>query len=179
MKSWIIGVQSQMSSYNLLFGLHLCLVILQLTDSLSRTLQKPTLSAADGQSTPSLTVKTLESMRLDEAFSLFFVKVEVDQKSTGTDEATLPRKRRALAHFEVGTGVRHQHESVEQLYCYQYFEAIDLAITGIKDWFNQPGYCMYRNLEKLLVHAANQKDYSWQLDEVVSFYTDDVQPQLL
>ena len=48
-----------------------------------------------------------------------------------------------------------------------------------KDRFNQPGYCMYRNLEELLVHAANQKDYSRQLDEVVSFYTDDVQPQLL
>ena len=55
--SQIIGVQSQMSSYNLLFGLHLFLEILRLTDNLSRNLQKPTLSAADGQSTASLTVK--------------------------------------------------------------------------------------------------------------------------
>ena len=180
-KSRIIGVQSQMSSYNLLFGLHLCLGILRLrlTDNLSKTLQKPTMSAADGQSTASLTVKTLESMRSDEAFKMFFARVEVDRKSTGTDEATLPRKRKAPARFEIGTGVGHQHESVEDLYRCQYFEAIDLVITGIKERFNQPGYCMYRNLEELLMHAANQKDYSRQLDEVVSFYTDDVQPQLL
>ena len=179
MKSRIIGVQSQMSSYNLFFGLHFCLAILRLTDNLSRTLQKQTLSAADGQSAASLTVQTLESMRSDEAFSLFFARVEVDRKSTGTDEATLPRKRRAPARFEVGTGVGYQHESVEELYRQQYFEAIDLAIAGIKDRFNQPGYCMYRNLEELLVHAANRKDYSRQLDEVVSFYADDLQQQLL
>lgn len=178
-KSRIIGVQSQMSSYNLLFGFHLCLAILRLTDNLSRTLQKQTLSAADGQSVASLTVQTLESMRSDDAFRLFYARVEVDRKSTGTDEATLPRKRRAPARLEVGTGVGYQHESVEEMYRHQYFEAIDLAITGIKDRFNQPGYCMYRNLEELLVHAANQKDYSKQLDEVLSFYADDVQLQLL
>ena len=38
---------------------------------------------------------------------------------------------------------------------------------------------MYQNMKELLVHAANQKDYSRQLDEVVSFYTDGVQMQLL
>ena len=114
-KSRIISVQSQMSSYNLLFSLHLCLGILQLTDNLSRTLQTPALSAADGQSTVSLTVKTLGSMRSDEAFNLLFARVMVDRKSTGTDETTLPRKRRAPAHFEVGTGVGQQHESVEEL----------------------------------------------------------------
>lgn len=158
---------------------YLCLAVLRLTDNLSRTLQKQTLSAADGQSAASLTIETLQLMRSDEAFSLFSARVEVDRKSTGTDEATLPRKRRAPARFEVGTGVGHQHERIEELYRRQYFEAIDLAIAGIKDRFNQPGYRVYRNLEELLVRAANQKDYSEQFDEVVSFYKDDLEPHQL
>ena len=56
------------------------------------------------------------------------------------------------------------------LYCIQYFEAIDLAITGIANRFDQPGYIatVYSNLESLLVKAAN----SAELDQVVTFYED-------
>ena len=52
----IIGVQAQMTTLDLLFGL---LKIFKITDSLSRTLQKQSISAAEGQSVAELTVNTL------------------------------------------------------------------------------------------------------------------------
>ena len=36
-----------------------------------------------------------------------------------------------------------------------YYEAMDLAMTSIKDRFDQPGFHMIRNLETVLVNAAN------------------------
>ena len=37
-------------------------------------------------------------------------------------------------------------------------EALDLVINSIKTRFDQPGYVMYKNLETLLVSAANGKE---------------------
>ena len=68
----IIGVKSQMSQYKVLFGLNLCENFLKIADNLSAALQKQTLSAAEAQSIAQMTIKTLQSMRSDEAFKLFF-----------------------------------------------------------------------------------------------------------
>ena len=70
-KGRIIGVQTQMSQYKLLFGLHLCKKILLIIDNLSKTLQKQTLSAAEGQEIARFTITTLKGMRSSGAFDLF------------------------------------------------------------------------------------------------------------
>ena len=72
-KARIIGVKSQMISLGLLCGMHLSKTILKHTDNLSRTLQKQSMSAAEGQGIAELTVSTLQRMRSDEAFDQFFV----------------------------------------------------------------------------------------------------------
>ena len=82
----------------------------------------------------------------------------------------IPRKRRAPKHIEIGEGECYHVDDVEDYYRVQYFEAIDLAIAGITNRFDQPGYTIYSNLESLLVKAANQNDYSTELEQVVSFY---------
>ena len=71
-KGRVIGVQAQMSKFNVLFSLKLCVRILKITDNLSKTLQKNSLSAAEGQNVTKLTVTTLKKMRADEDFYLFF-----------------------------------------------------------------------------------------------------------
>ena len=48
-KGRIIGVKTQMSMFNLLYGLHLCERILKITDNLSKTLQTESLSASEAQ----------------------------------------------------------------------------------------------------------------------------------
>ena len=60
-KGGIVGVKTQTSQYNLLFGLK---KISKITDSFSKTYQKQSLSAVQAQTIADLSVK---SMRTDEA----------------------------------------------------------------------------------------------------------------
>ena len=67
-KSRIIGVSTQMKKFDYFFGIMLGELILNHTDNLSRTLQKTTISAAQGQSVAKLTVATLQKIRNDNDF---------------------------------------------------------------------------------------------------------------
>ena len=90
--------------------------ILKITDNLSRTLQKQSMSAAEGHSLAECTVKTLVSMRTTEFFDGFFRLVNVFCASRDTNPPVLPRKRRAPARFEIGTGEGSHSATVEDHY---------------------------------------------------------------
>ena len=70
MRSRIIGVQACMRSFDFLFEAMLGELLLRHTDNLSKTLQSPEISAADGQVVAAITVKTIQSLRTDENFGL-------------------------------------------------------------------------------------------------------------
>lgn len=172
-KGRIIGVQTQMATFDLLFGLQLSMKILKITDNLSKTLQKQSLSAAEGQSVAELIVKTLKSMRTDENFTAFFDLYNCFRERTNTNLPILQWKRKAPRPFEIGTGEGSHSATFEDHYCQVYFEVLDLAIAGISNRFNQPGYIIYNSLESLLVSASNNESFNKQLTEVVAFYEDD------
>jgi len=65
-KGRVIGVQSQLAQFDLLFGLKLYHHILKITDNLSKTLQKGSLSAAEAQHVAALTVTIIRKMRSEE-----------------------------------------------------------------------------------------------------------------
>ena len=178
-KGRIIGVQAQMATFYVLFGLQLAMKILKITDNLSRTLQKQTMSAAEGHSLAECTVKTLVSMRTTDCFDGFLLLVHCYCEQTNTNPPVLPRKRRAPQRFEVGTGEGSHSSTVEDHYRHAYFEVLDLAIASISDRFNQPGYAIYQNLESLIVSAANCEPFDQHLKEVVEFYENDLNSSLL
>ena len=70
-KSRIQGVSIEMKTFNFVFGAMLGELILRHADNLSSTLQKKSLSAAEGQLVDSMTVETLDSIRNDDSFDLF------------------------------------------------------------------------------------------------------------
>ena len=168
-KGRVIGVQIQMSKFDVLFGLKLCVRILKITDNLSKTLQKDSLSAAEAQSVAKLTVTTLKKMRADESFDLFFKLVLSLQESTGTNPPTLPRKRKVPRQYEAGSGEGYHSSTVQDLYRQHYYEALDGAIATIENRFDQPGYVMYCNLEGLLTKAANQQDFTQEFQKLLNF----------
>ena len=172
-KGRIVGVKFQMSQYWLVFGLQLCKRILLITDNLSKTLQKQSLSAAEGQEVVRLTLRSLKNMKSADSFDMFFSLVEKVSRQSGTEGPVLPRKRKAPKHLEVGSAEGYHSASVQEYYRQLYFEALDLVITGITDRFDQPGYVIYKNLEGLLVKAANNLPYDECLSEAGSFYKDD------
>ena len=67
----IIGVASQMATFDFYFGVYIGEMILRHSDNLSKALQKKDISAAEGQHVASLVKTTLQTMRSESSFSLF------------------------------------------------------------------------------------------------------------
>lgn len=105
------------------------------------------------------------------------------QTNFDIDDPTLPRRRKAPARYEVGTGDGHHPETPKALYRQHYFECLDLIVRFIRDRFNQPGYQTQKNLENLLLKSARNEEYQTELEFVLRFYHDDfnsscLKPQL-
>ena len=178
-KGRIIGVQAQMMRFNTLYGLQLAKQILKITDNLSRSLQKQAMSAAKGKAIADLTTRTLEGMRTEDSFDLFFKLAKSLHERVGTEPPALPRKRKAPLRHEIGSGEGLHSMTVEDHYRLQYYEALDAVISSIKNRFDQPGYRMYKNLESTLVGAANGQVFDECFDSIVTFYKDDFDPSAL
>ena len=76
-KARIIGVAAQMKTFEFGFAVHLAEMLLRHTDNLSKTLQKDTISASEGQIVAPMMLATLQSVRNDESFQLFWDKLSV------------------------------------------------------------------------------------------------------
>lgn len=172
----LIGVQTTMQTFRYFFGLVLGERILKHTDNLSKTLQNQSLTASEGQQVAELTCQTLERIRTAEAFDLFWKNVMLLQEQKGVNEPVLPRKRKAPARFELGSGIGHQPNTPKDLFRQDYFECLDFIVACIRDRFNQPGYGVLKNLEGLLLKATRNENYDIELDFVLDFYKDDFQP---
>jgi len=143
--------------------------ILRNTDNLSKTLQHQHLSAAEGQRVASLTVETLERIRTDECFDLFWCKVLKRQQCHDISEPEIKTPRR----YEFGESSGDFHETAKSYYQQQYFEVLDFIVRFIKERFNQPGYATYTRLRDLL-KAATGISYESDLQYVTNFYGTDL-----
>lgn len=137
-KAHIRGVAAEMTTFKYLFGNVLAEKILRHTDNLSKMLQTPSCSAATGQDVAKMTLTTLMSMRSDECYDLFWNEVALLADQFDVEEPQLPRRRRRPKRYNDGLSEDHYPETVKDLYCQYYFEAIDAVISCIKDRFNQP-----------------------------------------
>lgn len=174
MKARIIGVDTQTQSFDFLYGVSLGAMILNHIDNLSKTLQHANMSAAEGQHLAKMTLDVLKSIRQPEYFESFYQRVLLRQKQLDIGLPSLPRKRRAPRHLEVGSSDGDFHASVEDHYRAIYYEALDLVTMGITDRFDQPGYQVYRNIEDLILKVCQGKQYEEELDFVCTYYKEDV-----
>lgn len=167
----IIGCKTQMERFDFFFGLHMGERIYSHTDNLSRTLQSTKMAAVSGKRLANLTKETLSKMR--DHFDLFYHTVV--QKSEGlVDEPKLPRKRRAPARLEVGTGAPGYPQTAKDHYRRIYYEGIDLVVNAIDSRFNQESFDSYAKMESLLVKAANGEDFDAEMKFLEDKYGDDV-----
>ena len=173
MKARIQGVRSQMQSFKFLFCLILTEMILRHTDKLSQTLQQPKLSSVEGHAVAMLTVKTLEGLRTDENFDLFWQKVEKTRDKFDVEEPQLARRRKVPRRFEEGTAPAEFPVSPEGEHRRLYFEALDLAVTSIRSRFDQKGFKTFCNVEQLLFKACRGLCFNEELDVVCNFFYDD------
>ena len=119
-----------------------------ISDNLSKTLQKESMSALSGLHLGELTVKTYQKMRSDEEAELFFKTVSKKALDYPfINKAALPRKRKRPNYgsldnyFQVegysNSANTYHPTTPEQYFRQQYFENLDLIISSIKDRFFQ------------------------------------------
>ena len=70
-------------------------------------------------------------------------------------------------------------DCVKDLFRRQYYEAVDLVVNCIGARFDQPGYQTYKNVESLLLNAANGESFDGEFQKVTDFYKDDFNSGLL
>ena len=179
MRARIIGVDTQMYRFDFLFGVSLGNLLLRHTDNLSKSLQKKSLSAAEGQRLASLTLDVLKSLRDEDNFKNFYACVLKDQASFQINGPTLPRKRRTPHRLLIGTSSGDFHSDPEDRYRQMYYKSLDFVLQAITDRFDQPGYRVYLNLQELLLKACKGETYEDQLETVLDIYKDDLsKPEL-
>lgn len=177
-KARIHGVAAQMKTYDFVFGATLGEMILRHSDNLSQCLQKKTISAAEGQQVAKMVISTLQSIRTEESYNLFWQKVVQFSECNNVQEAQKSHPRKFPARYD-GLSSTHIPASPKEHYQWMYFEAIDTAVGCLRDRFDQAGYTVYHNLEELLIKASLKDNFEVQFKFVREFYEDDLNPDIL
>ncbi len=140
MKARIRGVESQMKTFKFYFSIVLSEMIFQHTDKLSQTLQQPNFSTVEGHAVAMLTVKTLQSLRTEENFELFWKKTNIKCQELEVSEPQLDRKRKIPKRFDHGSVQAEYPVSAKSEYRRIFFESLDLAVNCIQQRFDQKGF---------------------------------------
>ena len=127
-KARIYGFQAQMKKFSFLFGVYLAELVLMHTDNLSKALQCDTVSAAEAQDTAAMVVRTLQTLRNEEAFDLFWEKVINSAEAFKVEQPELPRKGRIPSRFDDGIGEHEYHSESKTYHRQEYYEALDLSV---------------------------------------------------
>ena len=150
MRARIVGVAAQMKNFDYFFGLELGRKCLAIADNLSRSLQSSTLSACEGQEIVKSSLTTLQSIRCDQHFDLFWKYVEKRKCDGDVSTPELPRRKRRPQRYEIGEAAPEYPDGVQDHYRRIYFEVLDYIIATIKERFKQKDYLMLEKLELIL-----------------------------
>ena len=90
------GIERKMNTFKFVYGMHLSMLVLNLSDNLSTTLQSPNISAADAQKTAHLVVETLQKLRSNEHAQCLLDRIRKGADRLGVDEPepSLPEQAR-------------------------------------------------------------------------------------
>ena len=113
-----------------------------------------------------MVINTLQSIRTEESYDLFWKKVLHFCECNNVQEAQMPRPRKLPARYDDGLCRGHIPASPKEHYGQLYFEAIDNAIGCLTSRFDQAGYKVYHNLEELLIKASLKENIELQFEFV-------------
>ena len=169
-----------MKAFDFFYGLHLSHGIFFHTDNLFKSLQSSNLSAASSQHLVKLTLSTLESIRNGTSFDAFFETIL--KKKMEYAEISLPvllRKRCSPIRFEVDQAEPESPKTEQDRYRQLYYEAIDLALSSVRECFDHPAFKVYASMETLLLKAAKEEENQQEIDYLKANYLEDLKIRVL
>ena len=158
LKSRIIGVKTQMESFDFFLGLTLGHRLYAHIDNLSRTLETQKMSACNSQRNVELTISVLEKMRYDCSSNQFYDATQMKAKSHHfVKDPIVPRKRKApnysillfIDDYSSETPA-YNPDTCRDRYRAIYYKAIDSMVGSIKDRFMHSSFEVFEYLESLL-----------------------------
>ena len=186
-RAGIVGVQDQMLKFQFFYGLNLSQPLFAISDNLSKTLQKESLSVLRCLHLAELTIKTYKKMRSDEEAELFFKTVSKKALDYPIiNKAALPCKRKRPTYgsldnfFQVegySNSANTYHPTIqEQYFREQYFENLNLIKSSMKYRFNQPNFKAFLKMEQLLLNIILDNNYEDELAYLINAYKGDIDP---
>lgn len=121
-----------------------------------------------------MTKQTLQGMRIDKNFVLFWQKVNQMASTLEVSDPILPRKRKVPKRLEIGSAPPEYCSEPKDHYRRIYFEGLDLLVQAIADRFDQPGYRTYLCLQELMLKAVKKEEFSNELTTVCHLYGSDL-----
>ena len=103
MKGRIQGIKVHSLKFSYCFGIHLAHMVLAHTDNLNQTLQGTQMTAIDAEVLSRACVTTLQSLRSEDEFNLFWAKVKQFATAHNVDAPSLPRRRNAPIKLQANT----------------------------------------------------------------------------
>ena len=182
LKGRIIGVKTQMESFELYFGLHLGARLYSHTDNLARSVQNKGMSACSSKRLANLTIQTLETLRNEERYENFYETVLKTAKlHQFVNPPTLKRKRRApnysILQFIEGSyqsEEAHHPSSPTENYRTIYYDALDCLINSLKERFTQPSFVAYDMLESFLLKSLDGEDVENERKYIGTMYNEEL-----
>lgn len=146
------GMILQMEMFDTFLGLKLAHMIFSAAEQFSVNLQAKDITVQEALHGAELLVRHLKSNRTESKFDLFYDQV-IEQSSTVTEQPKLPRYRKILRRFDDGESP-HRYVEPKDRYRHIYYEALEL-VAGEVERFDQPDLRVIKDLESLLLSAAN------------------------
>ena len=150
----VVGVQTQIQSFNFFSGIQLGDLVLRHTDNLSSSLQHTYLSCYEAQQITKVCLSTLKGMREEASFHIFFKKARASAQKLEVNDPKLPRKRKVPSRYEDGEAPAEFASTVEEHYRQIFYQTIDMVTNCIRDRFQQRDYTeTFPTMENLLLKA--------------------------
>ena len=178
----IIGCKSKMESFDYYFGLKVGKMLYSHNDKLFQTLQDVKMSAVSSKRLVMLTVDTISSLRNDESFNALYDTCLKEAEKIPTIGAPLLKRNRKYPKYSILHHVEgcqsnsqgHHPNSPRDHYRQEFYNAVDVLLSSVRDRFDQPSFLVFEKLESLLVKALKGEDCSCELEFVGAKYDADI-----
>ena len=157
-------------------------MLLSHTDKLSQTLQGAKMSAVSSKRLAMLTVHTISSLRNQESFNaLYGLCLKETERIQSINPPSLKRKRKypnySILQYVEGwqsKGQSHPPDSPRDHYRQEYYNAIDVLTSSVRDRFDQSSFLVFQNLESLMIKTIKGENFSCELKFVKERYDTDI-----
>jgi Domain of unknown function (DUF4371)/hAT family C-terminal dimerisation region len=148
------GFLRRMNTFEVFFILQIALRVFEPSEICSKKLQKVNFSVTEAIQSAVEVAEVIEKTRTEESFNLLYDECVQQCINLDLDPPTLPRLKKQPKRLNDGAQP-HNFADPRSRCRQQYFEILDTTATAIRSRFEQKGFKVCHQIEKVLMMALN------------------------